>query len=292
MSEIGLHMLVYTPEWNESSAKRFMERAAAHGYDFVEVLIFEPSETDALMTARLAEEFGLGVVAAICGTLDADISSSDPEVARRGEARIASAIPLARDMGATMIGGPTYSAINRYLQPSSPDAVGRAVEAFSRIADSAQAAGVRVGLEAVNRYESNFINTIGQAADVCRQVGSDALFVHGDVFHMNIEEPDISVALPAVRDVLGYLHVTESNRGIIGTGNFKWQQMFETLAAMDYQGPITFESFSPSVVGPELSSMLALWEEPWTDPEPIAADSLSFIKQGLAAARAKRGLDA
>lgn len=58
---------------------------------------------DAALTAKLAAEAGVGVVAALCGTPEANISSGEAAVAGRGEERIAAAMLVARDMGAAML---------------------------------------------------------------------------------------------------------------------------------------------------------------------------------------------
>lgn len=286
MNRFGLHMLVHTAEWNEAGARRVFESAARIGYDLVEVLIFNPDTVDADMTARLSREYGIAVAAGLCGTLTADLSNPDPVVARRGEAWVSRAIVKARDMGADMLGGPTFSAVHRYALAPSELARERVVEAYRRLCDQAQAAGVRIGLEALNRYESNFINTLDQADALCRHVGSDAMFVHGDMFHMNIEEDDIGQALQRVRDRLGYVHVAESHRGYLGTGNTDWPKFFGTLARIGYDGPITFESFSPTVLGPELAGLIALWRERWSDPDDVATKALAFMREQVRQARA------
>ena len=286
MNKLGLHMLVHTGNWNESSARHVFERAATIGYDFVEVLIFDPDSIDAAMTARIAGEYGLGVAAGLCGKLTADLSNADPVIARRGEELVARGIAMARDMGATMLAGPSFSAVHRYGLPPSELARERAIEAYGRLSERARTAGVRIGLEALNRYESNFINTVGQAADFCRQVGSDAMFVHGDLFHMNIEEGNLALAVESVKDVLGYVHVAESHRGALGEGNTDWQTFFGALARIGYDGPITFESFSPAVLGPELAGLIALWRTHWSDPDDVATRALAFMRRHLAEAAA------
>lgn len=286
MNKFGLHMLVYTAAWNEAGARRVFESAARIGYDLVEVLIFDPATIDAAMTARLSQEYGIGVAAGLCGTLTADLSNPDPVVARRGEEWVARAIAKARDMGADMLGGPSFSAVHRYALAPSELARDRAVEAYRRLCEQADAAGVRIGLEALNRYESNFVNTLDQADALCRRVGSNAMFVHGDMFHMNIEEGDIGLALERVKDRLGYVHVAESHRGYLGTGNTDWPKFFGTLARIGYAGPITFESFSPAVLGPEMAGLIALWREPWTDPDDVATKALAYMREQVRQARA------
>ncbi|WP_198085993.1 sugar phosphate isomerase/epimerase [Variovorax sp. E3] len=286
MNKLGIHMFVYTPQWDEASARRVFERAADIGYDFVEVLIFDPDTVDARMTARLAEQHGLGVMATMCGKLSADLSNPDPVIAGRGEALVAKAIAVARDMGSPLLGGPSFSAVHRYAVQPSEMARERAVEAYRRLAGQAKSAGMRLGLEALNRYESNFINTLGQAAALIRQVGSDAMFVHADLFHMCIEEERLAQAVLDVRDLLGYVHVADSHRGRLGEGNLDFPAFFGALAQAGYDGPILFESFSPSVLGPDLAGLIALWREPWHDSDDTARKALAFMRAQIAAAHA------
>ncbi|MGO4392823.1 sugar phosphate isomerase/epimerase family protein [Variovorax sp. M-6] len=286
MNKLGIHMFVYTPRWDEASARRVFERAADIGYDFVEVLIFDPDTVDTRMTARLAEQHGLGVMATMCGKLSADLSNPDPVIARRGEALVSKAISVARDMGSPLLGGPSFSAVHRYAVQPSELARERAVDAYRRLARQAGTAGIRLGLEALNRYESNFINTVGQAADLIRKVGSDAMFVHADLFHMCIEEERLVPAVIEVADLLGYVHVADSHRGRLGEGNLDFAAFFGALARVGYDGPILFESFSPSVLGPDLAGLIALWREPWSDSDDTARKALAFMRAHIAAAHA------
>ena len=284
MNKLGLHSLVYTADWNEANARHVFDRARAFGYDLVELLMFDPATTDTALTARLSQEYGIGIVASICGTLTADLSNPDPEIARRGEELIGQAIDAARDMGATDLGGPTFSAVHRYTSGPAKDARERVLDSYGRIARRAAAAGIRVGLEALNRYESNFINTVGQAAEIVRTVDPRTLFVHADLFHMNIEEGNLAEAVEGVADVLGYVHVADSNRGPLGCGNIDWESFFGALARIGYTGPITFESFSPTVLGDDFANLVALWRDPWSDPDKTAGDAITFLRRQLAAA--------
>lgn len=283
MNQLGVHMLVFGEGWDERRARDVFHRAAKAGYDLVEVLIEDPATADPAMTAKLSEETGVGVVAAICGTIRANISDPDPEVSAKGEDLIARALPVARDMGASLLGGPTFSPLHRYLAPPAAGTFDRMVEVYARLADQATTSGLRLGLEALNRYESNIINTLAEASDLVRAVGSPALFTHADVFHMNIEEADLAAAMRAAGDTIGYIHVTESNRGPLGTGNFPWGEFFRTVKEIGYAGPMTFESFSPSNLGPEMCDLLALWRLPWGDPDAVSADAARFLRSHLAA---------
>jgi D-psicose/D-tagatose/L-ribulose 3-epimerase len=287
-NRVGMHMMLFTDQWNPSSARRVFEASATHGYDFVEVLMFDPYALDVPMTVRLSEEYGVPVEATVCGAPDADMSSDDPAVVARGEAAISQGISVARDLGATLLGGPTFSAVQRYHRPPSESARERIVESYARLADQAGAAGLRLGLEALNRYESNFVNTLAQAADIVRKAGSEHLFVHADLFHAHIEEAHLPTALRDVGDVLGYVHLAESNRGALGTGNTDWEAVFDALADVGFDGPMTFEAFSPAVLGPEMTALIGLWRTPWTDPDEVAHDGALFVREHVAAAARRR----
>ena len=156
------------------------------------------------------------------------------------------AIGVARDMGATMLGGPTFSAVHRYTTalPRSPGS-GRS-RSTAGSPTKATAAGVRVGLEALNRYESNFINTVGQAARAVRTVGSDCPVRACRPVPHEHRGGRSRRRRRGRRDVLGYVHVAESNRGPLGDGNIDWAASSARSPASTTPGPITFESFSPA----------------------------------------------
>ena len=56
-----------------------------------------------------------------------------------------------------------------------------------------------------------------------------------------------------------YVHIGESHRGYLGTGSVDFPAFFRALAKYDYQGAVTFESFSSAVVSGSLSNTLCVW---------------------------------
>ena len=54
---------------------------------------------------------------------------------------------------------------------------------------------------------------------------------------------------------------------------------------MNYNGPVTFESFSSAVVAPGLSNDLAIWRNLWTDGEDLARHARSYMADQLSASR-------
>ena len=77
------------------------------------------------------------------------------------------------------------------------------VHGLQRLAAKAEDKGVTLGLEVVNRYETNVVNTATQAMELLADVDSAALTVHLDTYHMNIEELSMAAAVRACRGKLG-----------------------------------------------------------------------------------------
>ena len=85
------------------------------------------------------------------------------------------------------------------------------------------------------------------------------------------------------------MHIGESNRGYLGTGTIDFKQFFHALAMIDYQGVITFESFSSTVVNEVLSNTLSIWRNLWTDSMDLAIHAREFMANGLHAAAQSKG---
>ncbi len=283
-NEIGVHALVWVGGWSETDSEKAISSAAALGYDLIEIPLLDPKAVDAATTARQLETHGIRPATSLGLSFENDISSTDPDVVARGEETLNDAVRVARDIGASYMGGVLFSALAKYSGPATAAGRRNSIEVLARIAETAKAAGIRLGLEPVNRYESNLINTGAQALEFIDETGSDNITVHLDSYHMNIEDGDLAAAIEKCGDRLGYFHVGESHRGYLGTGTIDFRTIFRSLAKIGYDRPITFESFSSAVVDPKLSNTLAVWRNMWSDGSELAGHAKAFIENELFAA--------
>jgi D-psicose/D-tagatose/L-ribulose 3-epimerase len=280
MNPLGVHALVWVGDWTEPSARFAVESTREVGFDLIEIALMDPSAVDPAMTTRLLEDNGLGVTCSLGLDPETDVSSEDPEVAARGRDFLARALEVAHGIGATHLCGVLYSALRKYPQPASARSRQNTVEAMAWLAEQASAAGVNLALEVVNRYETNIANTAAEMLAFIDATGAD-IAVHLDSYHMNIEENGLVEPVQQTGSRLGYLHIGESHRGYLGTGNVDFDSLFSAVRDSGYSGPVTFESFSSAVVHPSLSNALAVWRNLWDDSRDLASHAHAFMAKGL-----------
>ncbi|WP_331715539.1 sugar phosphate isomerase/epimerase family protein [Tessaracoccus coleopterorum] len=216
---------------------------------------------------------------------DADVSSDDPAVVKRGLELIEESIKITHELGGKVLTGALYGAFGKAKAPLSAKGRANIVASLKDAAQMAAELGVDLGLEVCNRYETNVINTAADALSLIDDIGAENMFIHLDVYHMNIEESDFSRPVRLVGDRLGYVHIGENHRGYLGSGHIDFGSFFSALADIRYEGAITFESFSSAVVMESLSSDLAIWRNLWDSGEALATHARSMMQGWIKASR-------
>jgi sugar phosphate isomerase/epimerase len=116
-----------------------------------------------------------------------------------------------------------------------------AVEAIEACVSAADRLGVQVLIEPINRYETNYLNTIDEVLDLIQQLRVGQVKVLLDTFHMNIEESRFEAAIRRAGPRLGYVHIVDSNRRAPGQGHVPFDAVMETLDAVGFDGPLVAE---------------------------------------------------
>jgi D-psicose/D-tagatose/L-ribulose 3-epimerase len=285
MNKIGVHALSWVGGWSENEARKAIEGSARLGYDIIEIPALDTSTINVSGTAHLLEEHGLGATMSLGLESTNDITSTDSAIAKRGEEHLLEVVSIARDLGATHLCGVIHSAMQKYMEPATSQGLEQSATILRKVCEKAQGSGIEVGVEVVNRYESNLINTAAQGVEICKMIGTPNAKVHLDTYHMNIEEADASRAIVETGDYLCYFHIGESHRGYLGSGSIDFDSTFRALAEANYNGPITFESFSSEVVNAKLSTMLGVWRNLWTDGEDLCRHAIEFTRAHIHAAQ-------
>jgi D-psicose/D-tagatose/L-ribulose 3-epimerase len=283
--KLGVHSLMFTDVWSEDNARKVCDTAAEIGAELLEVLIFDPATLDVAMTGRTANDAGVELRIGMALGPDSDISSDDADIAARGVATVGRCLEIASELGVPALSGITYAAFNSYSAPPTRAQWDRVAGSLGKLAGRAAELGLKLGLEPVNRYESFMVNTLDEAAAMIRDAGASNMFIHMDTFHMNIEEGDISGTIHRNAALLGYAHVADSNRGLLGSGHFDLTGYFRALDAVGYQGDYMAEGFSSKMLSPGLVGGVRLWRQSWDDSKAAAKSALDVMRTARTMAR-------
>lgn len=292
MGRLGIHSFVWTGGATQAMLEDAMEKSAACGYRLIEFAYLRPEKFDLDSLAKRAKALDLDIAVTMGLPLHADVSSEDRDVVKAGERLLTDAVKAVRDIGGSKLGGILYSAHAKYSRMPTDTGRKNSIEAIARTAEIAEAAGVDLVLEIVNRFETNLLNTTAQGLAFVAATCSDHVRLHLDTFHMNIEEANPAAAIRLAGDRIGYFHIGESNRGYLGDGVIDFDRIFDALLDIGYGGDITFESFSSAVVDESLSLACAIWRDTWTDNMPLARHAKTFIDLKVDEAQRRRTTNA
>lgn len=281
---VGCHALVWTGDFEGDGASLAVQKTQQAGFDLIEFPVMDPWRFNTVKAKQALERTGLKASASLGLSTSTDIASESTETVRRGSALLHSALDVAAALGSSYLCGVLYSAMQKYAAPATRQGLANSVSVIQEVADDAADKGITLGLEVVNRYESNLINTADQALRYIDLVGRPNVAVHLDTYHMNIEETDSRKPVVQCGNRLGYVHVGENHRGYLGSGSVRLGQLFRALQVVGFDGPIVFESFSSAVVDAHLSNALGIWREMWTDGDDLGRHAAGTIRALIAAA--------
>lgn len=275
--KIGASLLSWiTPNWTAEAGKYAIEQTAKAGFDLIEILLPNSMEIDAKAVKKQLKENHLDVVCSLNLPKDAHIAFYPKEA----EKLIKNAIDKTSDLETNFLGGVLHGGIGVFSgNPLSETEKNTIVEVWSSVADYAKEKGVNIAVEPINRYESYVCNTAENVLELIEKTGKDNLFLHLDTFHMNIEENNFRDPILLANQKLKHIHVTESHRGMLGEGTVNWNQFFNALKEINFEGNLVLENFSSSIPG--MQQMVSLWQKSPYNAEQLALGSLNFIKQNL-----------
>ena len=178
------------------------------------------------------------------------------------------ALEVAAQIEAIALSGVTYGTIGR-TSGAPPtvherDAVARVVEGGAR---AARERGLRFGVEPCNRYETHLVNTAADGVEIVERVARTTVFVHPDSYHMNIEEVGMALGIADAGGHLGYVHASESNRGVPGRGTLDWAGLCRGLAEAEFE--VHWCSRASCTWDPDIAAGLAVWRPVAEHPEDV-----------------------
>ncbi|HJA13140.1 MAG TPA: sugar phosphate isomerase/epimerase [Candidatus Mediterraneibacter merdipullorum] len=238
MYHIGMTQWIVGDEPLETSCRRMSEC----GYDGIEFAA-EPYKLDAQECLALMKKYHLDC-RSLCGIFGEDRDlTAEKETGENAVRYLKDSVDFAEKVGAKIIivvpspVGRTEMPAGKHLEELTENAV-RNIRAA---ADYAQEKGIKFAIEAINRYETWFVNTLEKAVAFVKRIDHPAVGLMADLFHMSIEERSIVDSLYLVRDYLLHVHIADNTREPAGMGHTDFKEVLRALERIGYTGSLTME---------------------------------------------------
>jgi D-psicose/D-tagatose/L-ribulose 3-epimerase len=252
------------------------------GYDILEIAVENKDLIDWDQLKNLSREFGINLTISGAFGPDRDISSTDPKIREQGLQYILDCIMIAGKMGSPVFTGPVYSAVGKTRLVSAEQKQQErnwCIENLEKAGKFAKDCGVIVGVEPLNRFETDMVNTTDQVISIVRELNNPNIRISLDTFHCNIEEKSIPEAIRKAGNLLCHVQGNECDRGTPGTGHLDWRGINEALQDIKYEGAMVIETFgAPSA---ELARAASIWRPLANSPDELAVEGLEFYKKAF-----------
>jgi D-psicose/D-tagatose/L-ribulose 3-epimerase len=267
---IGVNTLIWSAGFDQSNLP-LLALLKEHGFDGVELPVFEPATFPAAAVRKGLEANGLGCTVCSIVLRGLNLVSDDADVRRKTQIHIEDTVKVTAELGGMILDGPLYTPVG-YLpgRRRTADEWKRAVEAYQSMGPMLARHGVTLALEPLNRFETYFLNTAADAAALRRVGHPKSRF---DTFHASkrryrrwLRTWETSDACPAAND-----------RGIPGSGHVDWPAVFRALRAVGYDEWLVIESFGFNLG--ELSAAVAIWRDIERTPDVIAFEGIKFLRK-------------
>jgi D-psicose/D-tagatose/L-ribulose 3-epimerase len=272
----GINLLLWTPFVDEGHLP-LMEQIKELGYDGVELPL---GAGDLKHYETLGPQIkNLELVANACMAPEEKDNPASPDPAVRAKAllRLQDTVRMTTALGGHVLCGPLHSAFKVFSgKGPTSDEMRWSADVLASAAEFAVDYGVQLNIEPLNRFECYLVNTVAGAAKIVDLAGHPNLGLHYDTHHMHIEEDNASAAIARGADILGHVHISESTRGIPGTGQVAWEDTFRALHDVGYDGWFTIEAFSRA--DPDFAAAIHIWRDFCDDPMTLARQGLAFMR--------------
>ena len=276
---IGINTWVWQSPLTDAALPDLLAKIAGMGFDGVELPLENPGD----ITAGTARDVlaATGLKPYIVGAMapGRELVLADAGSVQATQDYLAACIDLAHGVGAPAVCGPFYSSTGRVWRIDAADraeAYRQLREHLAPLAARAEAAGVLLGIEPLNRYETSLINTVDQALEALGPLLGHGVGLALDSYHLNIEERSTAAAIRTAGEHLVHLQVCGNDRGAPGGDQTDWPALLKALDDVGYTGPLNIESFTADNAA--IATAAAIWRPLASSQDQLAEDGLAFLR--------------
>jgi D-psicose/D-tagatose/L-ribulose 3-epimerase len=276
---LGVNTWVWTSPLTDSSLAELAPRIAGWGFDVVELPVEQPGDWDPVRAKALLADLGLAASVVLVMGEGRELVAADATTVLSTQDYLRHVVDVAEVVGSPVIAGPAYASVGRTWRMSSEERKTRYAElrdGLTPVVEHASAAGVRVAVEPLNRYETSLVNTVDQALEALDGL-PDACGIALDIYHMNIEETDVAAAVRRAGGRIAHVQVCANDRGAPGADHLDWQGFLAALDDVGYRGPLVIESFTAE--NATIATAASVWRPLAPTQDAIAVDGLAFLRK-------------
>ncbi|MFD4944475.1 sugar phosphate isomerase/epimerase family protein [Streptomyces sp. NPDC058239] len=260
-----------------------LPRLSAWGFDCVEIPLENERDWAPASVSKLLDASGLAVAAVIAVMPpDRNLVRTDPQTVRVTQDYLHRCIDAARAVNAPAVAGPVYTAVGRTWRMDRIErtaAYEELRENLAPVVEHARAAGVRIAVEPLNRYETSLLNTVDQTLAALTGLPEDTVGLALDVYHQNIEERSLPDAVRRAAGRIVHVQVCANDRGTPGADSLDWPGFLTALTTSGYRGPLCIESFTAH--NDAIAVAASVWRPLADTQDTIATDGLAFLRRAL-----------
>jgi D-psicose/D-tagatose/L-ribulose 3-epimerase len=278
---------VRTWSWFSPVTTDKLARLAPHvkqlGFDLIELPIENTTDIDYRLAGRIFADNGLDVtLGVVMPSPERDLLHSDEMMRKSAFEYVRHCIEATHKIGGTYLVGPIYCEGRRWKADAKTrnrdlDTIVPQLKILSKFAAEFN---VTMCIEALNRYESSFLNLISQGLELVDLVNHPNCCLMLDTFHANIEEKSIPDAIRTAGRRLKHLHTIENDRSAPGFGHLPWKEIAQALKEINFDGPLVMESFDINV--DPIAALAGIWRPLSENHDEMLKDGLIFLKNVFA----------
>lgn len=279
MRALGVNTWVWTSPLTDAALERIAPRVAGWGFDLLELPVEDIGDWDPRRARVLLEDLGLDASVVLVMGPGRELVATDPGTRKATRDYLRRVVDAAAEVGSTVVAGPAYASVGRMWRMSPSERAGlraELTEALAPVVDHASAAGVRVAVEPLNRYETSVLNTVDQALEVLADLPAEHCGLALDLYHMNIEERDVADAITRAAGRIHHVQVCANDRGTPGADHLDWSRIVRNLGESGYFGPLVIESFTAD--NESIATAASVWRPLAVSQDAIAVDGLAFLR--------------
>jgi D-psicose/D-tagatose/L-ribulose 3-epimerase len=273
----SMNLLLWTDTLS-SDKLPLLDKVKSFGFDAVELPIFDRDVANAAVWGKAMDTLGLSRSGTCAFGPEDHLISGDPKVRRHALDSIKQILDCCAAAGCSVMAGHSTQALAVFTgKGPTKDEWNWALDGMREAAEHAGKVGVKIALEALNRFECYLLNCMADAKRFVQEVNHPFCGVMYDTFHANIEEKSAREAITSVKDMLFHVHISESDRSTPGTGMVHWDETFAALHEIGYDGILCCEAFGLAL--PKLSAATKIWRRMYESEDQLAKDVLAFMKK-------------